>query len=50
MEKILAEASGSLNLVEGREPGPLEAFSTDVTEVRYGGGNRKAHMMAVVDV
>jgi transposase InsO family protein len=56
VDKILKEASGSLNLVEGRDsgnprfPGPLEAFSTDFTEVRYGGGNRKAHLMAVVDL
>jgi transposase InsO family protein len=50
VEKILEEASGSLNLVEGREPAPLEAFSTDFTEVRYGNGNRKAHLMAVVDL
>jgi len=50
VEKILEEASGSLNLVEGRNPGPLEAFSTDFTEVHYGNGNRKAHLMAVVDL
>jgi len=50
VEKILEEASGSLNLVKGHEPGPLEAFSTDFTEVRYANGNRKAHLMAVVDL
>jgi transposase InsO family protein len=50
VKKILEEASGSLNLVEGREPAPLEAFSTDFTEVHYGNGNRKAHLMAVVDL
>ena len=45
VQEILEEASGQLNLVEGRDPGPLEAFSTDFTEVRYAGGNRKAHLM-----
>jgi transposase InsO family protein len=50
VDKSLGEASGSLNLVEGRDPGPLEAFSTDFTKVRYGGGNGKAHLMAVVDL
>jgi transposase InsO family protein len=50
VEKILEEASGQLNLVEDREPGPLEAFSTDFTGVRYANGNRKAHLMAVVDL
>jgi transposase InsO family protein len=50
VDKILEEASGSLNLVEGRDPGPLEAFSTDFTEVRYANGARKAHLMAVVDL
>jgi transposase InsO family protein len=50
VKKILEEASGNLNLVEGREPEPLEVFSTDFTEVHYGGGNRKAHLMAVVDL
>jgi hypothetical protein len=47
VEKILEEASGQLNLVKDRNPRPLEAFSTDFTEVRYGDGNRKAHLMAV---
>jgi len=50
VEKILEEAAGSLNLVEGRDPAPLEAFSTDFTEVRYANGNSKAHLMAVVDL
>jgi len=50
VDKILEKASGSLNLVEGRELGPLEALSTDFTEVRYANGNRKAHLMAVVDL
>lgn len=35
VEKMLEEASGSLILMEGRDPAPLEAFSTVFTE-RYG--------------
>ncbi len=50
IQKILAEASGKLNLLAGRDPDPLEAFSTDFTELSYANGNRKAYLMAVVDV
>lgn len=50
VEKIVGKASGSLNLVEGRDSAPLEAFSTDFPEVCYGKGSRKAHLMAVVDL
>jgi len=50
MEKILEEASGKLNLVAGPDLGPLEAFSTDFIEVTYASGNRKAYLMAVVDL
>ena len=50
IKKILTEASGKLNLVAGADPGPLEAFSTDFTELSYANGNRKAYLMAVVDV
>jgi len=50
VEKILEKASGQLNLVAGLDPGPLGAFSTDFTEVSYASGNRKAHLMAVVDL
>ena len=50
VQEILEKASGQLNLVAGRDPGPLEALSTDFTEVAYGGGNRKAYLMAVVDL
>jgi hypothetical protein len=32
IKKILTEASGKLNLLTGRAPDPLEAFSTDFTE------------------
>jgi len=45
----LDEFAGALNLVHGRAFGPLEAFSTDFTELKYGGGN-KAWLMALVDI
>ena len=50
VQEILGEAAGQLNLVAGLDPGPLEAFSTDFTELSYGDGNRKAYLMAVVDL
>lgn len=50
VEKILEKAAGQLNLAEGRDPGPLEAFSTDFIEVTYASENRKAYLMAVVDL
>ena len=34
----------------GLDPGPLEAFSTDFTELTYANGYRKAYLMAVVDL
>jgi transposase InsO family protein len=42
--------AGDLNLVADLDPGPLEAFSTDFTEVAYAGGDRKAYLMAVLDL
>jgi hypothetical protein len=39
IKKILTEASGKLNLLAGGDPGPLEAFSTDFTELPYASGN-----------
>ena len=50
VQEILGDAAGDLNLVAGLDPGPLEAFSTDFTELSYAEGNRKAYLMAVVDL
>jgi putative transposase len=50
VQEILGEAAGDLNLVADLNPGPLEAFSTDFTELSYAGGYRKAYLMAVVDL
>jgi transposase InsO family protein len=50
VQEILGDAAGPLNLVADLNPGPLEVFSTDFTEVSYAGGSRTAHLMAVVDL
>jgi putative transposase len=50
VHEILGDAAGELNLVAGLDPRPLEAFSTDFTELTYANGNRKAYLMAVVDL
>jgi transposase InsO family protein len=50
VQEILGDAAGQLNLVAGLDPDPLEAFSTDFTELTYANGNRKAYLMAVVDL
>jgi hypothetical protein len=46
MQEILGDAAGDLNLVSGLDPGPLEAYSTDFTELTCAGGSRKAYLMA----
>jgi len=50
VRRILRNGRGKLDLVSGREMEPLQALSTDFTEIRYGGGTRKAYLMAMVDV
>jgi putative transposase len=50
VRQILSEASGRLNLLNGRRPTTLEVLSTDFTELRYAGGGRKAWLMALIDV
>ncbi len=50
VRKILRTGRGKLDLVSGREMEPLQALSTDFTEIRYAGGARKAYLMAMVDV
>lgn len=50
VRRILRAGRGKLDLVSGREMGPLAALSTDFTEIRYAGGTRKAYLMAMVDV
>ena len=48
--QILRQAKGHLNLAAGMDPGPLELLSTDFTEIPFDGGNRKAYLIAMVDV
>jgi len=50
VRRILRTGRGKLDLVSGREMEPLQALSTDFTEIGYAGGTRKAHLMAMVDV
>jgi transposase InsO family protein len=46
VQEILGDAAGDLNLVADLDPKPLEAFSTDFTELSYAEGGRKAYLMA----
>lgn len=49
VDRILDEASGSLNRVRGRSFGPLGMLSGDFTQVAYANGTRTAWLMAMVD-
>lgn len=49
IDRILDEASGQLNKVQGRSFEPLEVLSGDFTEVEYANGSRKAWLMAMMD-
>jgi putative transposase len=50
IDQILRQGKGQLNLLQGWDPGPLEALSTDFTEVRYAGRRKKAYLMALIDI
>ena len=50
VHQILCRGKGQLNLLQGWIPGPLEALSTDFTELRYAGGRKKAYLTALLDV
>lgn len=51
IRRTLSQApSGQLNLVKDREVEALEVFSTDFTELPYAGGDRKAWLIALVDL
>jgi transposase InsO family protein len=49
IHRILDDASGTLNKVQGHSFGPLEVLSGDFTEIEYANGSRKAWLMAMVD-
>lgn len=50
IRRTLKQAKGHLNLVRDLDPKALEVLSTDFTELRYAGGDRKAWLMAFVDL
>jgi len=50
VRQTLAHAKGHLNLVKDRDPGPLDVLSTDFTELRFAGGDRKAWLIAFIDL
>ena len=50
VQRVIAEAGTSADLTKGRHFAPMEAFSTDFTELVYAGGERKACLMALVDI
>ncbi len=50
VQQILCQGKGELNLLQGWSPRPLEALSTDFTELRYVGGRKKAYLMALIDI
>lgn len=49
VREILHRGAGTLNLVKGWSPAPLEMLSTDFTEFRYASGRKKAYLMALLD-
>ena len=50
VQRVIAEAGDSADLTKGRSFAPMKAFSTDFTELVYAGGERKASLMALVDI
>ena len=50
VQRMIADAGGSADLTKDRSFAPLEAFSTDFTELVYADGERKAWLMALLDI
>ena len=50
IRRTLEQAKGHLNLVQDLDPQALEVLSTDFTELRYAGGDRKAWLISFVDL
>jgi len=48
--RVIAEAGSCADLTKGRSFAPMEAFCTDFTELVYAGGERKAWLMALLDI
>ncbi len=49
VRQLLKKATGQLNLVVGWDPEPLEMLATDITELGYANGAKKAFLMAMLD-
>lgn len=50
LRQLLDLKRGELNLVHDRDFGPLEALSTDFTQLQFNGATRRAWLMAMVDI
>lgn len=50
VQRLVAEAGRSADLVKGRSFEVLETFSTDFKELLYDGGGKKAHLMVMLDL
>ena len=50
LQRLIRQASSSVNLVQGRDFDVLEAFTTDFTELLYAGGTHKAHLIVLLDL
>ncbi|MBT3267803.1 transposase [Candidatus Poribacteria bacterium] len=50
VQRVIAGAGDSADLTKGRRLAPMEAFSTDFTELVYAEGERKAWSMALVGI
>jgi SRSO17 transposase len=50
VRRLISEGRAHLSLVRDTDPGVLEPLSTDFTELRYGGGGRKAWLTGFVDL
>lgn len=49
IKQVLEDHAGHLNLVEGFDPELFEMLSTDFTQIRWGGGSRKAWLIVVLE-
>ncbi len=50
VQRLIRQAGSSVNLVQRREFGALEAFTTDFTELVYAGGGCKAQLLVLLDL
>jgi len=50
VQHLIRQLGSSVNRVQGQSFAPLEAFSTDFTELIYAQGHRKAQLMVLLDI